>query len=518
MENTEREGAFATIQREGCYEPIGTECSLDHVLPDYMPEIRRILRVEAHPQKGGKYVDGEKVEFTGSVAYTLLYTDGEGRLSSVSLSADYSFLCPYRAQSEPTVYADTRVESTLCRLSGPRKISLKSTLKSRVHLLLPEELPAVAGGEGIELLPCHTSCRHITPFEGYALSLSDGLTVEGAAAEELRPLLSDAKLAVREVKAEGGSVRVRGEVFARLLLTKEDGEPLSYLRRLPFDEEIAAEGIGAADLLLCDGQIATIDLAIRDSEGGAELELICEGELSLLAVAELPIEGVKDAYSPLYPTHLSERSVSLCRIGGCFAGIFSVGGRGPLPEETAVSIPDAEGTVNALRVECENGRAVLCGEVKARLLLENAPSTEETPRGFSAYECVFPFRVETDIRPSANEAPRFDATCEVLYLRPRLERDGIAVDAEISVKVLAYCEENFTFVSAVTADKESPYPHRADEIAVLYPEAGESLWSLGKRAHASPEGICRLNDLPLPEGEDLASPHSLNGVGYLLVQ
>lgn len=518
MENTEREGAFATVQREGCYESVVTECSVDHVLPDYMPEIRRILRVEARPHKGGKYADGEKVEFTGTVTYTLLYADGEGKLSSVTLSADYSFLCPYRSEREPTVYGDTRIENTLCRLTGPRKISLKSALKSRIHLLLPEELPAVEAKEEIELLPFHTSCRFVRPTEGVALSIGDSLTVEGATAEEVRPLLSDARLAVREVKAEGGSVRVRGEAFVRLLLAKEDGTPLPYLRRIPFDEEMLVEGVENGDLLLCDGEISLIDLSVSEGEGGAEIDLSCEGELSLLHIAELPIEGVKDAYSPLYPTHFVEKSIPLCRIGGSFTGIFSVGGRGGLPEEPIVSVPDAEGSVTAMRVEIENGRAVLLGDIKARLLLENAPHGEAESSSFSSYEHTFPFRIETDIRHREKEAPRFDATCEVLYLRPRVERDGVAIDAEISVKTLSYCEENFTFVSSVTLDRENPYPHRADEITVLYPDDGESLWSLGKRTHTSPAALCRLNSLALPEGEDLASPHSLGDVGYLLVQ
>ncbi len=517
MENTEREGAFATVQREGCYEPIVTECSVDHVLPDYMPEIRRILRVEARPHKGGKYVDGEKVEFTGTVAYTLLYTDGEGRLSSVPLTADYSFFCPYRSEKEPTAYSDTRIESTLCRLTGPRKISLKSVLKSRVHLLLPEELPVLTKEDGVELLPFHTSCRRTVPSEGYAISLTDTLTVEGASAEELRPLLSDARLAVREVKVDEGSVRVRGEAFVRLLLAREDGAPLSYPCRIPFDEEMAVEGASVAETVLADGQITSIDLAVSEGEGGATVELSCDGELSFLRIAELPIEGIADAYSPLYPTRLTERGIPLCRILGCFTGIFSVGGRGTLPEETVVSIPDGEGSVSSARIEVENGRAVLLGEIKARLLLENAHSGEDTAAGFSAYEHSFPFRIETDIRLLEGETPRFDLSCEVLYLRPRVERDSIATDAEISVKILGYCEENFTFVSGIEFDRESPYPRRADEIAVLYPEEGESLWSLGKRVHRSPEALCLLNGIELPMGEDLAAPHSLHGVGYLLV-
>ncbi len=517
MENTEREGAFATVQREGCYEPIVTECSVDHVLPDYMPEIRKILRVEARPHKGGKYADSEKIEFTGSCAYTLLYADGEGKLSSVILNADYSFYCPYRSEKEPTAYCDTRVESTLCRLTGPRKLSLKSVLKSRVHLLLPEELPCPKKEEGVEMLPFHSSCRRITPSEGHAVSLTDSFTVEGVAAEELRPLLTDARLALREARADEGSVRVRGEAFVRILLAKEDGTPLSYPCRIPFDEEMAVEGASAAETVLADGQLSSIDLAISEGEGDATVEIHCDGELSFLRIAELPIEGVSDAYSPLCPTRVKEKEISLCRIPGFFTGIFSVGGKGGLPEEAALSIPDGEGSIASARVEIENNRAVLLGEIKARLLLENAPREETTGRGFSPYEHTFPFRIETDIRLPEGAAARFDIACEVLYLRPRLERDGIATDAEISVKVLSYCEENFTFISEIELDREASYPRRADEIAVLYPEEGESLWSIGKRIHCSPEALCRLNGLDLPMGEDLACPHSLSGVGHLLV-
>ncbi len=515
MENTERDGALTKIQREGCTESIGCECSIDHLLPDYMPEIRKILRVEARLCPGGKYADGERVEFAGSVVYTLLYTDGEGKLSSVSLTADYSFRCPYRCEEEVEAYASSRIENTVCRLGGPRKISLRSSITSRVHLLLPESIVEQPCGGEVECLTRHTSVRECHASEGQALQLSDVISCEGIAAEGVRPLLCDGRLAVRECRAEEAYVRVRGEAYIRLLAVCEDGRLLSHLRKLPFEEELPLSGVGAGDMLLGEGSLGRIDLSVNEiGDGDSEIALDIEGELSLLHITERPISYTEDAYSETYPTVLMKKNTSLCRIPAAFCGFFSVSGQGPLPEETIVAIPDAEGVAILQRVEIENRRPVLHGEVRVRALCEVAG---ETP-AYTAAEWSFPFRIEGDMRLEEGQEPRLEAEVRLLCLRPRQERDGMAADAELGVRLLAYTEEGLAYVEGVSADKENPYEKRVDEIAVVYPEEGETLWSLAKRVSSTPAALCRLNQLELPIGEDLNTTHSLNGVAYVLVK
>ena len=50
-----------------------SEISGEFSLPDYLPDVRRILRVKADPHITGKYMNGERLEFEGEVTMTLIY-------------------------------------------------------------------------------------------------------------------------------------------------------------------------------------------------------------------------------------------------------------------------------------------------------------------------------------------------------------------------------------------------------------------------------------------------------------
>ena len=65
------------IERDVCGEVITSEAAGEYVLPDYQPEIRKILHVRAAVLPSGKYLGGAKAEFAGTVAHTVLYTDAD---------------------------------------------------------------------------------------------------------------------------------------------------------------------------------------------------------------------------------------------------------------------------------------------------------------------------------------------------------------------------------------------------------------------------------------------------------
>ena len=151
METMEKESMTLTYEYDGVREAIPAECRVEHTLPDYLPEIRRVLRVSARPLGVGRYLEGDRAEFSGTVAYTVVYTDGEGRTAAVTLNGEYTLTCPRAEGDHPTPLAEAEVESTVCRLGGPRRLSLASTLRCRVHM--PRTLSlSTPEGEGCERL------------------------------------------------------------------------------------------------------------------------------------------------------------------------------------------------------------------------------------------------------------------------------------------------------------------------------------------------------------------------------
>ena len=66
-----------------CDRTVNTEVSGDFTLPDYQPELRRLLAVMPTPLPPAKYVGSTGVELNGTVDYQVLYVGGDGGIYSV---------------------------------------------------------------------------------------------------------------------------------------------------------------------------------------------------------------------------------------------------------------------------------------------------------------------------------------------------------------------------------------------------------------------------------------------------
>ena len=111
------------------------EVSEEFSLPDYVPEVRRVLYTKASALPEGKFISDSgantSLEFDGSVTYNVIYTDDEGKLCSTPLSTNYNEQAIISGHPD-TVFIDTSIDSVTCRVTAPRKLTVKSRLKSRI--------------------------------------------------------------------------------------------------------------------------------------------------------------------------------------------------------------------------------------------------------------------------------------------------------------------------------------------------------------------------------------------------
>ena len=125
--------------------PIGdrvvvTEMSEEFSLPDYQPEMKRLLRVKATILPSDQYVGTGNAECSGRIDYCILYTGNDGALYCTNQSGEYQFSAPLEIPSDFEAgegilcYADSVPEQTVGRVIAPRKLMIKCRLRSRVRL------------------------------------------------------------------------------------------------------------------------------------------------------------------------------------------------------------------------------------------------------------------------------------------------------------------------------------------------------------------------------------------------
>ena len=514
MEAIERSTVY---ERDMGREAMTVECALEHTLPDYMPEIRKILRVDARPIEGGRYIEDGRAEFSGIVSFTVVYLGGEGTPSAVSLNGDYTVTVPL-ASTPSCAYLATELEGVSCRPLGPRRLSLRAQLRARPHLVCELPVPAPEEESSLRLLRACEG-RHTAYGESGEIGISDTVAVPGIAPEALHPLFCDGSFDIEECRVSADACTLRGSVHARVVGVGEDGRPMSFQSRIPVEREIDLEGARTGDTPLAEGQLTSLSVrATGDGEGGTLLELDGTAECRLRLYRNERIAPTVRMYSPTYRTEATRGQLLTEALVGATAGHYTASGGTAAPgDERAVLVLDTSPSVSIRKITEEGGRPIVLGDVRVRMLLAGA-TPEEGPTPCFSTEYTHPFRIEAPISLPVGREVRYECTVTPILSRGRIEEGGYADDTELALSLAVFAPSTVTAVTEVTAYPDEPYPAREGTVTVVYPKDGDTLFSVAERYHTTPAALALTNRLGEVTNEEAAEPTSLDGIGFLLLE
>ena len=126
------------------------EVSAEYNLPDYLPDVSRILRTDARVCRAGKYINGSSLEYDGTVTFSVIYSTADGIIKTAEFSSDYGGSMPIGDFSgDCSVDADTELDSVNVRLQSPRRLTAKAKIAVTVTIsCLNCAAPSVTGRTG----------------------------------------------------------------------------------------------------------------------------------------------------------------------------------------------------------------------------------------------------------------------------------------------------------------------------------------------------------------------------------
>lgn len=507
----------------GCFETsvcdrqLNIELSGDHVLPDYLPEIKRILRVGAQCGMPSAYIGGDRVELSGVMHYDILYAGGDGELYSAHLDDDYKFEAPFDRDRDAdisdgvTLLGDISLDGIIGRATGPRKISVKCRMKPRVRCYAPIEL-----SESVDGLEDESTLRRLIGTGEYAhvlrgrdgsVTIADEVIPEGAI-EDIRVIGATGKVFISEVSAVKDAVICRGEVIIKLMICRDGGGEGSVItRKIPFNREIAVEGAMGGNECRAWGEVGELNVTVGEGRIG------CEGSMSLEYELQRPevFEYTRDIYSTEAVCEAIKVEHSMQSPIRCMNGNFTQNRvfdqkENGIPEGSVII--DADGTAVCDKVSIEKGRGVMVGEVKYNIIFADEGE-------WGSRELCHPFRYEFEL-PSGvgcEGDSMYSVNLCLVECRARLDGERIAIDSEISAAIRLFCNTTIEAVGGVrTGDTE---PVRRGECRICYPDSGDTLWSVSKRYRADADRMATVNSIRVDGSPDDAD--SLSGVRFVIV-
>lgn len=478
-------GEYVTLPL--CEKRAGIESAGDFTLPDYQPEIRRVLSVTPTVLPPAKYVGGSGVELSGNVDYSVLYVGADGGLYTMPLSSEYHLTLPMDSEVDVdpmggvSVLCDVVSEGVQARVTSPRKLSLRCRLRALVRAygrMLMEERQV---GEA----PDASIYRRIGQSEN--LSVCSGLSDVIPLSCELSGVGEDARV----VSAEGipvvGEIRIgeekltaSGEMLLKLLLARENGALEVLTKNLPFEGEVEMEGIDGE--YECRATASVSELTVEVEEGG---RILCSPSLLVEArgMKNREVRYTEDLFSSEREALCETERYRLPIALRCDRRNFSQSERIPFAEISlpeGASICDAWGVVLFEGCESVGTKYQLTGQSRYTLLCEKDGE-------YSATEVTLPLRYETEGGEGVPES--FSAVGCVLSCRARVDGEMLCLDAEIAVSA------DFCGVREIEAVREVRFGEalceRGSRMTVYYPSADEDAWAVAKKYCVAPEKVAK---------------------------
>ncbi len=515
-----------------------TEISGDFSLPDYQPEIKRLLRIGVGILPPMCTGSGRDTEMSGTLDYYVLYMGHDNALWCAPLSTEYRVAVPTEdnlgdlSAGEPFVcLGDVSADTPIGRVTAPRRLSIRCKLQ--VHARVYGECLLRASDEadsGTEMLTGDASVARLWRTMGEMIPLQDDIILPPGTGDR-RAVCAEGTVMISEALPADGTVHLRGEVTVKLTVAPDDTaqaaeafasdeatpKTASLLdvigRKVPFSASVEMEGVTPDCTATAIGYCTDLSVEMEDGHIHLDLGVIPD----VRAQKNETVTYIKDLYSTECRLGTRHTTLPTERAARALNGNFTLSDSLPLSDigmDAGATIVDATATAvpTALTVEGERGRCVLSGTCHAHLLLlrdgEYASATMDIP-----------FRYEFDDPARAGDAAGtdtgFDGAVTVLHCRGRSDGERVSLDAELAVALRTHSPAPLEALSDTFEDSTPDCaPRRRGEYVICFPAPTDTLWSVAKRYHAPMTALSAANNLPASPAD---APESLDGVGYLIV-
>ena len=479
-----------TVFKDSAEVPVDIEFNL----PDYCPEISKILKCRAVPRVSSKTSANKGVTVDGSVTVTVIYSDSENLINS------YEYQYPFAKSFETSadtgdcfVFAKARCEYINCRAVTERKIDIHGAVSVGVTLTCKKGREIINGIEDENIKVRKISVPATVPVaEAEKYVILDEEIEAGTGAPDIKCLIRyDAAARIDECKLLAGKAIVKGSVAVNLLYRGEQGQTEPLSSAIPFSQLIEIEGADDGQKCEAEAYVAYLECKPKFGASGTARAFSLDGKLSITVktFSEQDIELITDAYSCKYEAQILTEDFSLNKLVCTLNDTFTAKGDFDFKEPVS-KICDIRCEVKETAAKTEGDCLCVLGTAAAEIIAADsngAPYFIEKPLEFE-----YTYKLPAGCR-NISVDPRVSVS-EVNYTLK--SENSMEIRAQMAVSAAVYECRKTPLVSGVTVDESKPLgTQKRPAMTVYFAEAGESVWDISRRYLSDAEKVMKLNGI-----------------------
>lgn len=287
---------------------------LDYILPDYYPDIFRLIRCQTVPVITGYSISGDKLSYELRCDIHILYC-GEGdsvlrcvtQRQSFSRSVDLGAVC-----DSPEISLRPKTDHVNFRAVNKRRLDVRGAVSVKIKVCCEKEQEVISDAFGMNVqvkkVPVRYASKKISLDK--IVRISEETEISSTQSPVLGIISCICKTPECERKMISGKLLAKGDAVIDILYACEkEGrgavEPMKF--SLPYSQIIDIDDIDETFECSVTPSVISCDITPSAGKTGENTILKCEIELRLMcrAVRTSDLMLAADAYSTIYPCETS---------------------------------------------------------------------------------------------------------------------------------------------------------------------------------------------------------------------
>lgn len=480
---------------------------LDFTLPDYCPDIEKILKCSLIPQIYSRNLTGGQLVIDGMSTIQVLYVDAVKK-NIRCCEQTVPFSAAFSVKETPESYiilSDTKAEYLNCRALSPRRLvlhgafSLYAKVMSKIFV---DVFSPPAESETLETFCKTVNCCTLKAFAQEQFSVSEDVSVSNK--PPIEAVLNKKVTAnLTDTRIIPGKLMLNGEINLKLLYLSDldTGEPQQLDYMLPFNKIIDCENLEEDTVSTVMLQVLSFDVHLKSDmlSENPVISLECKMAVSLMGYKNEERQIITDAYSTKYMTRLERTQQSLVTNASTVKDTFMHKCSLDLGNVKISKVLDLFNEHCTVSPTLTEEGVTLTGKANICILAydsENVPVYLERMMDF-----------EHTISFAAAFNSISDVKAHIKSLSYRLaENDAVEVRAELTFSLEAVQTENQNCVTSIVSVDDKEIEPSKCSLTLYYAQKGERLWDIAKNYNTKLSLLTEENSI---ENEVLEEPSML---------
>ena len=275
---------------------------VDLTLPDYCPDIEKILKCTLVPKIQTKSLSGGQLQIDGYCVVNVLYVESVNKtIRCCEQSVNFSQSFSVRETPENfAIITKTKSEYINCRALSPRRLVMHGAFSLYAKVLATEKNTLYTPEQGLETLKKQIRIADLKAFCQEQFTISEEISVADKPAVE-SVLYSNVGVCITDVKAVTGKLMINGELNLRMfyLTDVESGQTSKLDYILPFNQIIDCDGVDEYTRNIIGCEVMSYDLRLKNDIMSDKPAIALDVKLCLTEEGYIveDEEIVTDAYS-----------------------------------------------------------------------------------------------------------------------------------------------------------------------------------------------------------------------------